>query len=62
MCAIVRAWRLALAAAYRANSNPARCRVSDKYNVSPSLRWDIVSIFVSLGEALYPYMLHLTEF
>ena len=23
--------------------------------------WDIVSMFVSLGKALYPYMLHLTQ-
>ena len=58
---MVRAWRSADAAACRAVSNPARAGFSEKYNVFPLSILGHCFNVVSLGKALHPQMLHLTQ-
>ena len=56
---MVRAWRFAIADVCRAGSNEAGFQRNIMF--LPSQHWDIVSMFVFLGKALYPQMLHLTQ-
>ena len=57
-----RARRVADVAACRVVSNPAWCRIFQR-NIMflPSQCWDIVSMCIFLGKALYPHMLHVTQ-
>ena len=59
--AMARTRSFANVTACRAVSNPAWCRISEKYHVSPlSILGHYVNV-VSLGKTLYPHMLHLTQ-
>ena len=52
---------LYLAAASRVGPKPAWDRFPENIMCLPSQLWDIVPMFVSLGKALYPHMLHLNQ-
>ena len=59
---MARAWRSADVAACRAVSNPAWCRISREISCFSHLNtWGHCKDVVSLGKALHPQMLHLTQ-
>ena len=59
--AIVKALSFANVTACRAVSNPLGAGFSEKYHVSPLSILRHYFDVVALGNALYPYMLHLTQ-